>query len=73
MRKSAFACAKTKTQISCAVNAQLISAFVFVTQIVNYPRFKHSSVTVQADLSQTWTQIFFFFFFFFVNAVAHIV
>ena len=29
-----FACAKTKTQISCAVTAQLISAFVFTTWIV---------------------------------------
>ena len=29
MRKPAFAYAKTKTQISCAVTAQLISAFVF--------------------------------------------
>ena len=28
--------AKTKTQISCAVTAQLISAFVFATQIVQY-------------------------------------
>ena len=28
------ACAKTKTQISCAVTAQLISAFVFASQIV---------------------------------------
>ena len=29
-----FAYAKTKMQISCAVTAQLISAFVFVTHIV---------------------------------------
>ena len=29
-----FAYAKTKPQISCAVTAQLISAFVFATQIV---------------------------------------
>ena len=29
-----FAYAKTKTQISCAVTAQLISAFVFATWIV---------------------------------------
>ena len=28
--------AKTKAQISCAVTAQLISAFVFATQIVHY-------------------------------------
>ena len=34
MRKAAFAYAKTKTQISCAVLAQLISAFVFATWIV---------------------------------------
>ena len=35
MRKPLFfAYAKTKTQISCAVTAQLISAFVFATQVV---------------------------------------
>ena len=34
MRKPAFSFAKTKTQISCAVTAQLISAFVFATWIV---------------------------------------
>ena len=34
MRKPAFAYAKTKTQIGCAVTAQLISAFVFATRIV---------------------------------------
>ena len=41
-----FAYAKTKTQISCAVTAQLISAFVFATQIVStiplLPKFKIS-------------------------------
>ena len=31
MRKPVFAYAKPKTQISCAVTAQLISAFVFAT------------------------------------------
>ena len=31
-----FAYAKTKSQISCAVTAQLIIAFVFVTQIVQF-------------------------------------
>ena len=43
MRKPAFAYAKTKTQISSAVTALLISAFVFATQIVqffNYPNMK---------------------------------
>ena len=32
-----FAYAKTKAQISCAVTAQLISAFVFATQIATIP------------------------------------
>ena len=31
-----FAYAKTKTQISCAVTAQLISVFVFATHIVHF-------------------------------------
>ena len=34
MRKPDFVYAKTKAQISCAVTAQLISAFVFATRIV---------------------------------------
>ena len=43
-----FAYAKTKLQISCAVTAQLISAFVFATQIVHSlyflnPNFQASS------------------------------
>ena len=43
-----FAYAKTKPQISCAVTAQLISAFVFATWIVQslyflYPKFRVSS------------------------------
>ena len=42
-----FAYAKTKAQISCAVTAQLISAFVFATRIVYfllylYPNFQDS-------------------------------
>ena len=49
MRKSSFsASAKTKAQISCAVTAQLISAFVFATRIVQIlfllnPKFQGSS------------------------------
>ena len=35
MRKLAFAYAKTKPQTSCAVSVQLISAFVFIKQIVH--------------------------------------
>ena len=43
-----FACAKTKTQISFAVAAKLVSAFVFVTRIVQSiyflnPKFQASS------------------------------
>ena len=48
MRKPVFAYAKTKTQISFAVTAKLISAFVFATQIVQSlyflnPKFQASS------------------------------
>ena len=48
MRKPAFVYAKTKTQISFAVTAKLISAFVFATWIVQFlyflnPKFQSSS------------------------------
>ena len=48
VRKPAFAYAKTKTQISFAVTAKLISAFVFATRIVQSlyflnPKFQASS------------------------------
>ena len=48
MRKLAFAYAKTKRQINCAVTAQLISAFVFALQIEQSlyylnPKFQDSS------------------------------
>ena len=48
MGKQRFAFAKTKTQISFAVTAKLISAFVFDTRIVQfllclYPKFQDSS------------------------------
>ena len=48
MRNRIFAYAKTKTQISCAVTAQLISAFVFAMRIVQSlfylnPKFQASS------------------------------
>ena len=47
-RNDDFACAKTKAQISCAVTAQLISAFIFAAQIVQMlyllnPKFQASS------------------------------
>ena len=48
MRKPDFAEAKTKAQISFAVTAKLISAFVFATRIVQFlfylnPKFQASS------------------------------
>ena len=48
MRKPAFAYAKTKTQISFAVSAKLISTFVFAIRIVQSliylnPKFQASS------------------------------
>ena len=48
MRNPFFAYAKTKAQISCAVIAQLISAFVFATRVVQFlyflnPKFQASS------------------------------
>ena len=48
MRKPVFAYAKTKTQISCVVTVQLISAFVFAKWIVQSlfylnPKFRASS------------------------------
>ena len=47
-----FAYAKTKALISCAVTAQLISAFVFTTQIVHfllylYPKFQASNLLLR--------------------------
>ena len=39
MRKQAVCLCKTKMQISFVVDALLISAFVFTTQIVHYPGF----------------------------------
>ena len=64
MRKPDFAYAKTKAQISCAVAAQLIQAFVFAARVVQSLFFLNSksqafsffSVTVQAGLCQTWSE-----------------
>ena len=58
------ALAKTKAQISFAVTAKLISAFVFATRIVQFlfylnPKFQASSsftVTVQAGLCRTCSE-----------------
>ena len=59
-----FAYVKTKMQISFAVTAKLISAFVFATRIVQFlyfinPKFQassRSSVGAQASLCQTWSE-----------------
>ena len=48
VRKPDFAYVKTKEQISCAVTAKLITAFVFAAQIVQSlslnPKFQASSL-----------------------------
>ena len=57
-----FANAKTKAQISCAVTAQLISAFVFATMLVQSllnPKFSSpwpSSQITQPSLCRTWVE-----------------
>ena len=63
---SFFDYAKTKVQISCALTAQLIRAFVFTTWIVQSLFFLNhnhefcsvffSSVTVQTGQCQTWPE-----------------
>ena len=44
MRKTAFAYAKTKAQIKCAVTAQLISAFVMATLYSAIPLLSKSNI-----------------------------
>ena len=50
MRKAAFAYAKTKTQISFAVTAKMISAFVFATRIVQSLYFLNPKFQASSDL-----------------------
>ena len=52
MRKPAFAYAKTKTQISYAVTAQLISAFVFAIRIVQ--SYYYLNMKFQASSRLLW-------------------
>ena len=52
MRKPVLAYAKTKTQISFAVTAKLISAFVFATRIVQSLNFLNT--TFQASSHLLW-------------------
>ena len=47
-----FACVKTKTQISSVVTAQLISAFVFATQVIDSLLFLHP--TFEASMYLLW-------------------
>ena len=50
MRKPAFAYAKTKAQISFAVTAKLISAFVFATRIVQSLHFLNTKFQASSHL-----------------------
>ena len=52
MRKPAFFICKTKTQINCAVTAQLISAFVFAIRIVQSLYYLHPKF--QASIHLLW-------------------
>ena len=55
MRKPDFSFAKTKAQISCAATAQLISALVFATQIVQFLFFLNLKFQVSNHLLYSWT------------------
>ena len=50
VRKPAFAYAKTKTQISFAVTAKLISAFVFATWLVQFLYFLNTIFQASSHL-----------------------
>ena len=55
MRNHVFAYAKTKALISCAISAQLISAFVNTFFLL--PIYESiSSVSVQPGLCKTWSE-----------------
>ena len=61
LRKPVFAYAKTKAQISCAVTARMISAFVFATCMVLYLYFlnpKCQASNPQPGLCRTWQEIY---------------
>ena len=57
MRKPAFAYAKTKTQISCAVTTELISAFVFAIKIVQFLNFLNPQFQVSSHLLWLYTLV----------------
>ena len=57
VRKPAFAYAKTKTQISFAVNEKLISAFVFATPIVQSLYFLNPTFPVSSYLLWSYSPV----------------
>ena len=59
MRKPDFTYAKTKAQISFAVTAQLISAFVFATRLVQFLFFLN--LKIRLSLSTTFQTVRNFF------------
>ena len=58
MRKPAFAYAKTKTQISCAVTAQLISAFVFAMRIVQSLFYLNPKIQASSHLLWLYSPVY---------------
>ena len=57
LRKPLFAYVKTKTQISCAVTAQLISAFVFATWIVQSLFYLNRKFQASSHLLWLYSQV----------------
>ena len=58
MRKQAcFTYAKTKTQISCAVTGQLISAFVLAAQIVQLLYFLNPKFQLSSQLLSLYSSV----------------
>ena len=57
MRKPIFAYAKTKTQISCAVTAKLISTFVFATRIVQFLFYLNPKFQVSGHLLRLYSPV----------------
>ena len=57
MSKPDFFCAKTKTQISCAVTAQLISAFVLAKQIVESHFFLNPKFQISSPLLRVYRSV----------------
>ena len=58
MRKPTFSYAKTKTQISFAVTAKLISAFVFATLIVRSLYFLNPKFQASSHLLRLYSPVY---------------